>query len=115
MNRCTAPKGIGETRYVFGRCTWHGPIAMAGTSLRRVEVSSHGDDRPRFETLDVPSCPHCGSALFEMSEAEWWGLVQRQERTLPGYEAMMRWSQGKCFPDFDTLQNAYRQAMEGQN
>jgi hypothetical protein len=25
----------------------------------------------------------------------------------------MRWSEGRCFPDFDTMQNAYRQAMEG--
>ena len=63
--------------------------------------------------MALPCCPHCGSMLMETgSQAEYMALIASQERTHPEYVAMIRWADGQCFPDTDTLQNAYRQAME---
>ena len=43
-------------------------------------------------------------------------MVRLGDASRPGYAALMRWGQGKCFPgDGDALENAYRQAMEGQS
>ena len=99
LTPCTDPVQIGDERYVYGwPCTWHGPIAEAA-----VRVPAE------------PCCPHCSGRLLEKpTEAAWWEMIGVGDKLMPGYEAMMRWSQGKCFPDFDILQNAYRQAMEGQ-
>jgi hypothetical protein len=115
MNRCTTPKLIGDTRYVWGSCTWHGPISLAGHIAHPVDISSYGEDM-RIEHFQLPVCPHCQGTLMESpTEEEWWATIRNHERELPGYEAMVRWSQGKCFPDFETMQNAYWQAMEGQD
>jgi hypothetical protein len=115
MNRCTIPRQIDDQRYVYGECTWHGRIWTSGQKPVDVDVSSHGED-PRFEKDLVPVCPVCGGDLWEVaSEEEFWAMVHNQERELPGYEAMLRWSRGKCYSDFETLQSAWHQAMEGQN
>ncbi len=97
MTPCTAPYQKGESRYVYGLpCTWHGPIATAAA-----------------DPDATPCCPHCGCGLAEMpTETHFWGMVRLGEKLHPGYEALMRWAQGRCFPDGDTLENAYRQAME---
>jgi hypothetical protein len=88
-----------DPRYLYGQsCTWHGPIAEA---------------EPMGE-IEFPDCPKCGGPLQQASgPGEFWTLVRATDREQPGYEAMMRWSQGRCFPDLDTLENAYRQAMAG--
>lgn len=92
-----------DTTYVFGiDCTWHDTAANAGVS--------------RFGTTEVPCCPKCASLLNQLaSSGEFWSMVRRHAQADPAndYEGMMRWSQGMCFPDVDTLTNAYRQAMEG--
>ena len=115
-NFCSTPIQPGDTRYVNGLgCTWHGPIALADERVQPADVSSHGEEPQSFDAL-VPCCPKCRGALMESPTEEFfWSMVRNQERNAPGYEAMLRWSKGKCFPDFDTLQNAYRQAMEGQS
>ncbi len=94
------PAVPGDVRYVFGvECTWHDAIRAAG--------------RTRDGT---PVCPHCGGALYNLlTETEFWNGVAAMTRTSPGYDEMMRWSRGRCFPDFDTQENAWRQAMEGQS
>jgi hypothetical protein len=46
----------------------------------------------------LPCCPVCRSVLFQEDETRWWENVQRHEADgHPGYEALVRWSQGKCF------------------
>ena len=78
--------------YVVGKiCTFHGPAG---------------------EVNEEYCCPKCGCEITGVATEEWQSLVAQAERGNPGYAAMMRWSEGKCFPDADTLQNAYRQAME---
>lgn len=102
MTPCTLPAipaaGTLETRYVHGvECIWHGSICEAAT-----------------RDTGEPCCPHCGGLLGEyVSESHFWTMVRAQERKLPRYEAMLRWSRRLCFPDFDTLQNAFRQSMTG--
>ena len=92
-----ATAGAAETRYLCGvDCTWHGPAESAARSFG-----------------DFPCCPECGAALFPIgTEAEFWAAAAAAERGNPGYDALMRWSQGRCFPDLETLEGAYRQAME---
>ena len=99
-NQCTEPRQPGDTRYVYGEtCTWHAPIKEAAT--RRG---------------GVPCCPHCNSDLLQLpTDTEFWSVVRHMAQSRPGYELVMRWSQGRCFPDFDTQESAYRQAMEGQS
>ena len=90
-----------DPRYAHGtECTWHGPLAQA--VVRRGE----------------PNCPNCrGLLAVAATEDDWWDYVRRLNRAAPGTEAMTRWGKGKCFPDQDTLQNAFRQSTaeeEGQ-
>ncbi len=107
MNRTEASTAMElptESRHVYGAaCTWHDREENAGKTKPRIIAG---------QSISLPCCPHCGSALLEMSADEWWALARKNDRSQPGYEDMLRWSQGKCFPDFDTLQNAYRQAKE---
>lgn len=96
-----------ETRYCFAAgeaaCMWHGPIQLAGR-----KDAAGGDE------LDNRCCPKCGADLEAVpNESNFWARVGLADVDEPGYEAMLRWSQGKCFESFDTLVNAYRQAMEG--
>ncbi len=96
-----------DTPYAMSQqCTWHGDPRSAGT--RRAVL-------PRGGFATEPACPHCGSPLIEVFSAQvWWNSVRYNRAQLPDYEAMMLWSEGKCFPDFEHLRNAYRQAMEGE-
>lgn len=89
--------------YAFSRqCTWHGELAEA--SPRRVMREGEPDHE----------CPRCGSpVLVHPSGAAWWASIRATNKAIPEYEEMMRWSENKCFPDFETMQNAYRQYMEG--
>ena len=100
MTPCTTPAESGDTRYVYGLpCTWHGPIAAAAADFDM-----------------KPCCPHCGCSLAELpGEGAFWEMVRVGDRLNPGYEALMHWAQGRCFSDGETLENAYRQAMEGQD
>jgi len=92
-------------QYAYGtECTWHGPLTF--TAL--------GKTPDGWDVSVAPAaCPKCGQPLKTTTADEFWHGVKQCDRHDPGHEALMRWSEGKCFPDFDTLQNAYRQAMEG--
>jgi hypothetical protein len=92
----TEPYGVGI------ECTWHGPLTFAS------DVSCSSDDQP------LHACPYCGGSLKVTDSATFWSGVSAAEQQRPGYDQMMCWSQGQCFPDYDTLENAWRQAMEGQ-
>lgn len=90
---------MSDELYGYGtECTWHGPATFAS------QVATSEQDR---------ACPRCGQLLHMVTADEFWSTAARFDRDHPGHEAMLRWSQGKCFPDFETMQNAYRQAMEG--
>lgn len=114
-HRCSAPAQPGDTRYVYAEhCTWHGPIALAGTAKYRVDVTSTASEQREYWVTEAPCCPRCKDTLCELSsEDDFWAMVRNQERELPGYEAMLRFGAARCYPDFDTLQNAWRQAIEG--
>ncbi|HSU19884.1 MAG TPA: hypothetical protein VLI45_09105 [Acidobacteriaceae bacterium] len=90
--------------YAFGKqCQWHGHPRDAAPSTR-----SDADGVSGLE------CPICGLPVIEVpSAANWWTAAEKIDAHVPEYAAMMRWSEGKCFENFDTLQNAYRQHMEG--
>lgn len=92
-----------DTPYSYSSsCTWHGHPREAA---RR---------RQTDDGLE-PACPYCSARLIEVPSAEvWWSGVRRLNAQRREYEEMMRWSEGKCFPDFETLESAFRQAMEGQ-
>lgn len=94
-----------DTPYAFSRtCTWHGSPAAA--ALRK-------PNRVNGETVTGLGCPHCGAVVVETPSAwTWWAGIKRSAKAKPEIEKMVLWGQGKCFPDPDTLENAYRQAME---
>lgn len=94
-----------DTRYASGvQCTWHGPLAEAAP-ISKLRNTSQGVD-------SVSACPVCLGELREVNLETFQTEIRDGDRRLPGYEQMVTWSRGRCFPDFDTLQNAYRQAME---
>lgn len=92
-----------DTRYGIGvTCTWSGPVSEAG--IKPVALLRFGQ---------VFVCPECGGPLsFALSEEDYWATVAVGEKRAQGYEKMMRWAKGRCYPDAETLLNAYRQAME---
>lgn len=101
MSACVTPaEGVTDARYVYGvSCPWHGSVRSAGE-----------------RSTGEPCCPGCGGELAELpTEHDFWAMIRNQERNVPNYEAMLRWAGRRCFGDFDTLQNAWRQAMEGQS
>lgn len=89
---------MADERIVYGaRCCWWDSIDKA-----------HRANAPGG--IGVPSCPHCGSVLFELpDEATWWAGVDRHEANgHPGYRALVEWSRGKCFPHWKEAEAAYR-------
>lgn len=86
----------GEGRIVNGaRCVWWDSIGKAVANRQ-----------------GLPTCPHCGSVLFETpSEAAWWDAVDGHERAgNPGYRAQLEWLRGRCFPTWRAAVDAYEQA-----
>ena len=63
----------------------------------------------RTTRSQIPRCPKCGAVGFEMDKREWWRLIEEHEaKGHPGYKAMMTWARGKCFPNFSSLESAWR-------
>ena len=90
-----------DTRIVYGaRCTWWDSIDHVSTKRA------------------VPTCPHCGSPLFELDdEASWWRQVERYQREHPedaSYRDMMAWARGRCFPTFEALRRAWQHDQQRQ-
>ena len=58
----------------------------------------------------LPSCPYCGSVLFEMaSEKIWFKKVDRYEKDgHPGYRKFVEWLRGKCFKTYDVAWKVYK-------
>ena len=81
-----------DTRFVYGaNCTWAGPIQNVG----------------RRES-GLPCCPHCGSSLFELpSRSRWDEGVAAFDKEHPGYADLMKWGEGRCFPNREILLAAY--------
>jgi len=98
MELCTTPKQPYDRRYVScTSCTWHDVI-----------------DKAEQRRDLTPCCPFCGSTLYELpSQDDFEALARSADQSHAGMAAMLEWSRGKTFPDHDTLENAYRQAMEG--
>ena len=92
-----------DHRYAIGLdCTWAGPIGDAAVKKSRY-----------LQDTMAHFCPGCGGDVSFMNSAEdFWAKVAEGEKRSKGYEHMMRWAAGRCYPDMDTLINAYRQAME---
>lgn len=89
-------------QYGFGKiCTWHGPLTFAQI-----------DDQLTEQGTETYACPKCGRELVVTTAERFWQAVAIGAKSIPEYEGMNRWSEGKCFPDFRTMQDAYRQAME---
>ncbi len=89
---------MSDEEYAVGRvCTWHGPLTFA-----------------ERDKAGAPICPKCGQALKPVSKAAFWHDIRVLERNKTGAAKMVGWSEGKCFLDADTLENAYRQAMAEQ-
>lgn len=85
--------------YAYGSsCTWHDWL-----------------DKAENHIAGRACCPKCGGELTIVpSSLSFWETVRDADKKHPGYADMYAWARGKCFPDFDHLENAYRQAMEGQ-
>lgn len=71
------------------------------------------DDRENAVTgpHGLPSCPHCGSVLHQIDTKEWLDGLKEADRSIPGYEAMLLWSKGRCFTRMRTLQFEYARAF----
>lgn len=83
-----------DQRIVYGICTWWDSIDKA--------ANKDG----------LPCCPHCGSPLFEMSSIEEWNSkVNEHEKKDPGYAKFVEWLRGKCFKNYGTAREAYRQYL----
>jgi hypothetical protein len=99
MTPCISPAVAGDRRYVHGSsCTWHGPIALAA----------------KAKFTNCPKCPGCGGPLTQFdAEADFWIFVRGQlgKTAYANYEELLQFGEGKCFPDFDTLENAWRQSL----
>lgn len=55
-----------------------------------------------------PSCPHCGSVLFQFdNEQAFWAGSAAYEKTHPGYTDLLRWLKGKCFKTMKDAAIAY--------
>jgi hypothetical protein len=80
-------------RVVYGaRCMWWDTI-----------------DKASSKPSGLPCCPHCGGVLMEMPDIEGWYIQAKkyEDDGHPGYVERLRWSQGKCFPNTDALQQAF--------
>lgn len=67
------------------------------------------------EGTGLPCCPHCGSVLMEIDSLEtWWANVAEYENSgHSGYQGMMEWSRGKCFPDMKSAKAAFEAHRNG--
>lgn len=87
-------------------CTWHGPLTFAALPADPPGADPLDDDPSRYR------CPSCGGPLTVVTCEQFWQSVAVADTQRPGYENIMCWSEGKCYPDFDTMENAWRQALE---
>ena len=60
----------------------------------------------------LPVCPHCGRPGFQITAGEWHDQIKAWDATHPGYAAMIEWGKEQCFPDHETLEGAWKEAME---
>ena len=82
-------------------CVWHGPASEA------ISVDDHGE-LPNEGTL---RCPHCNGPVTPVIPEAFWADVRRASLTITSFEQMLMWSEGKCFPDYSTLENVWHQAI----
>jgi hypothetical protein len=59
----------------------------------------------------LPCCPFCGSLLMQAPTASYWRDAQKYEDDgHPGYVALLKWQQGKCFKTMVEARAAYAAA-----
>lgn len=88
---------MAENLIVYGvRCVWWDSIDKVGKKWG-----------------DLPCCPHCGSILYQMDEAEWNSRVKKYEAEgHPGYEGFTTWRRGKCFPSIEAAEEALHKEIQ---
>ncbi len=63
---------------------------------------------------NLPVCPYCGSALFEMSNiGQWYHVVDKYEASgAPGYRDFIDWVRGKCFKTMKEAEDAFLLSLD---
>ena len=59
----------------------------------------------------LPTCPHCGSVLFEVpNEETWFENIGKYEEISDDkeYSSKLKWARGKCFKNMSLLDEAYQ-------
>jgi hypothetical protein len=93
---------MSDEKHAFGKiCMWHGPLTFATLKDELGESSE-----------ETYACPSCGLDVVVCTPEAFWSLAAESEQGIPEYVSMLKWSQGKCFPDFTTMRHAWRRAME---
>jgi hypothetical protein len=63
----------------------------------------------------IPCCPFCGSVLMQVPTASYWRDAQKYEDDgHPGYVALLKWQQGKCFKTMAEAHAAYAAAISAE-
>ncbi len=63
----------------------------------------------------IPCCPFCGSVLMQAPTASYWRDAQKYEDDgHPGYVALLKWQQGKCFKTMAEARAAYAAATNSE-
>ena len=84
------------------RCTWWDDISKTGNT---------GPGRS-----GLPTCPHCGSPLYQHEPEVWWRNVDRYVAAHRfGYRSMVEWMCGQCFSSFKAAQEAYNRHLKDQD
>ena len=87
------------TPYAVGvSCTWNDTAGNAGV------LGIAGNVKLR--------CPRCLGAVRVTTVEAWLSDVQHLSKSVLQFSAMVAWSRGRCFPDYETLESAWRQARE---
>ena len=101
--RASEPVAAPEMYAVGEHCTWHGFLDRTVA----IDVRTTDDATPQ----KLLCCPVCQQTVRPITLEKWLAETNKHASS-PEQKAMVRWSMGKCFPDEETLVNAYRQAME---
>ena len=87
---------MSEERIVYGaNCVWWDSIDKASTI----------DGEPG----GLPCCPHCRGVLLEIKADKWEKGVRDLAEKESGYDELIAWMRGKCFPTYPEAMAAYEE------